>query len=83
MHRILWKISKYKTASLSIMGRISLSKHALSMISQYTLRVFKPPMTVAKDIDRCIAKFIWLGDKEGEFIRSPGIHYVCRSFWVD
>lgn len=69
-NRIFWRISNCKTASLSIMGRITLAKHALSMMAQYTLGVFKLSKSVGWDIDRCIAKFIWIGDREGR-----GIHW--------
>lgn len=64
------------------MDRITLAKHILSAIGQYTLSMFRLPLTVARQIDKAIAQFIWQSDKEGRGIHWKSWDSICTSNYV-
>lgn len=78
-NRIFSKISRNKTASLSIMGRITAANHALTSVAQYILPVFRLPVAVTRSIDKQIANFIWKGDTDGKEIHWRSWDNICKS----
>lgn len=82
-NKIVGRTSNFKTDSLSITGKVTLAKHILILIAHHTLTVFKLPISVARQGDREIVKFIWLEDKEGKRIYWKSWDSICKSKYVE
>ena len=58
------KLALWKRNHISIGGRISLIKSALSNLPIYFMSLFKMPITVAQELEKIQSQFLW-GDSEG------------------
>uniref|UniRef100_A0A803MYV5 Reverse transcriptase n=1 Tax=Chenopodium quinoa TaxID=63459 RepID=A0A803MYV5_CHEQI len=64
--RVKERLNVWDSLFLSHAGRLTLIKFVLSSLGTYVLSVFKCPMGVLKNINSIIAKFWWLGTKDGK-----------------
>ncbi|XP_042965938.1 uncharacterized protein LOC122299618 [Carya illinoinensis] len=69
----VWKrISNWKNSFLSLAGKEVLIKAVLQSVPTYTMRVFKIPKNLYKELNSLMAKFWW-----GNPSKSNGIHWCC------
>ncbi|KAJ0511407.1 putative reverse transcriptase zinc-binding domain-containing protein [Helianthus annuus] len=65
------RLSKWKSLCLSIGGRVVLIKSVLQSLPGYYFSIYRAPVTVIKDLEVKIKKFLW-GNSEG----SRSMHWV-------
>ncbi|XP_061365237.1 uncharacterized protein LOC133308608 [Gastrolobium bilobum] len=59
LDRVQSRINAWNHTSLSLAGRITLSKDVLSAITAYTMQVSVVPLGICNDIEKHIRRFLW------------------------
>ena len=66
--KVVTQIEKWRSSTISVIGRVILAKHVLCLMPQYTLAMFCLLSCIASTVDQYIAHFIWAGHVGGQSI---------------
>ncbi|XP_074291118.1 uncharacterized protein LOC141617885 [Silene latifolia] len=73
--RVMKRVSSWNGIFLSPAGRLTLISSVLSNLSNYSLSVFKIPVSVTSKINSLLSHFWWAGCKSGK-----NTHWCSRNF---
>jgi hypothetical protein len=76
--KIKLKLSAWKASLLSIAGRIQLIKSVIQSMLTYSISLYSWPVSLLKDLERCIRNFIWSGDIEKRKLVTISWKKICR-----
>ncbi|KAF3794446.1 retrotransposable element ORF2 protein [Nymphaea thermarum] len=68
------KLALWKKRCLSAAGRLSLIKHALSLLPSYWSLVVKLPVTICNQLNKMAAEFLW-----GDMADHKSVHHIKWS----
>lgn len=74
---ILNKLTTWKGACLSIMGRVELVKSIIQSMLVYTFHIYKWPSQLLNLIDKGIRNFVWSGDIDKKKLVTVAWAKVC------
>jgi hypothetical protein len=60
--KIKLKLSAWKASLLSIAGRVQLVRSVILSMLTYSISIYSWPVSLLKEIEKCIRNFIWNGD---------------------
>jgi hypothetical protein len=78
--KIKLKLSAWKASLLSISGRIQLVKSVIHGMLIHSITVYSWPISLLKDLERCIKNFIWSGDITQRKLVTVAWKKLCRPF---
>lgn len=78
--KIKIKLSSWKASLLSIAGRVQLVKFVIHGMLIQTLSVYSWPVSLLKEIEKCIRNFIWSADIEKRKMVTVAWHKVCKPY---
>jgi hypothetical protein len=76
--RIKLKLSAWKASLLSIAGRVQLVRSVIQSMLTYSISVYSWPISLLKDLEKCIRNFIWSGDIEKRKLVTISWQKLCR-----
>jgi len=62
--KIKLKLSQWKAQLLSMAGRVQLVRSVIQSMLVYSISLYSWPISLLKDLERCIRNFIWSGDSD-------------------
>jgi hypothetical protein len=74
------KLATWKVALLSIAGRVQMVKSVIQSMLLHTMTIYSWPVSLIKDIERCIRNFIWSGDSSKRKMVIVAWKKVCSEF---
>ncbi|XP_019435980.1 PREDICTED: uncharacterized protein LOC109342436 [Lupinus angustifolius] len=77
--QIINKMSNWKGASLSLMGRVELVRSIIQSMLAYIFHVYKWPSSLLSQVDKCVRNFIWSGDIGVKKLLRVAWHKVCSQ----
>ncbi|MCH80548.1 ribonuclease H protein [Trifolium medium] len=78
--RIKLKLSAWKASLLSIAGRVQLVRSVIQSMLIYSISLYSWPVTLLKDIEKCIRNFIWSGDIVKRKLVTISWKKICRPY---
>lgn len=79
VEKVNGKLAGWKAKTLSIAGRTTLIKSALSSIPYYTMQSTKLPRSICDDIDRKSRRFLWGGNEEQRKVHLVAWENVSKN----
>jgi hypothetical protein len=76
--RIKLKLSAWKASLLSIAGRVQLARSVILSMFTYSISIYSWPVSLLKDLEKCIKNFIWSGDIEKRKLVTTSWKKMCR-----
>jgi mannosylglycoprotein endo-beta-mannosidase len=76
--KIKLKLSAWKASLLSIAGRVQLIKSVIQSMLTYSISLYSWPISLLKDLEKCIQNFIWSGDLERRKLVTISWKKICR-----
>jgi ribonuclease HI len=76
--KIKLKFLAWKASLLSIAGRVQLVKSVIQSMLTYSISIYSWPVSLLKDLERCIRNFIWSGDLDQRKLVTVSWKKVCR-----
>ncbi|WJX12769.1 hypothetical protein P8452_03227 [Trifolium repens] len=76
--KIKLKLSAWKASLLSIAGRVQLIKSVIQSMLTYSISLYSWPVSLLKDIEKCIRNFIWSGDLEKRKLVTISWKKICK-----
>jgi ribonuclease HI len=76
--KIKLKLSAWKASLLSIAGRVQLIKSVVQSMLTYSISLYSWPVSLLKDLEKCIRNFIWSGDLEKRKLITISWKKICR-----
>ncbi|KAK2430924.1 hypothetical protein QL285_029213 [Trifolium repens] len=76
--KIKLKLSAWKASLLSIAGRVQLVKSVIQSMLTYSISIYSWPMSLLKDLEKCIRNFIWSGDLDKRKLVTVSWKKMCR-----
>jgi hypothetical protein len=76
--KIKSKLSAWKASLLSIAGRVQLVKAFIQGMLIHTITIYDWPMSMIKDLEKCIRNFIWNGDISKRKLLTVSWKKVCK-----
>jgi ribonuclease HI len=76
--KIKVKLSAWKASLLSFAGRVQLVKSVIQSMLTYSITIYSWPVSLLKDLQRCIRNFIWSGDLDKRKIVTVSWKKMCR-----
>jgi hypothetical protein len=76
--KIKLKLSAWKASLLSIAGRVQLVKSVIQSMLVYSISVYSWPVSLLKDLEKCIRNFIWSGDIDKRKLVTVSWKKICR-----
>ncbi|KAK2445365.1 hypothetical protein QL285_016305 [Trifolium repens] len=78
--RIKLKLASWKASLLSIAGRVQLVRSVIQSMLTYSISLYSWPVSLLKDIEKCIRNFIWSGEVDKRKLVTTSWKKVCRPF---
>ncbi|MCH82427.1 ribonuclease H protein, partial [Trifolium medium] len=78
--KIKAKLAAWKASLLSIAGRIQLVKSVVQSMLVYTMSVYAWPVSLIRELEKWIKKFIWPGDINQRNIVTVAWKKVCKPY---
>ena len=78
--KIKLKLLAWKAFLLSMVGRVKLVKSVIQGMLIHTISIYAWPVSLLKDLKKCIRNFIWSGDIEKRKLVTVSWKKVCRPF---
>jgi hypothetical protein len=75
--KIKAKLASWKASLLSIAGRVQLVKSVVYSMLTYSISIYSWPISLIKELDKCIRNFIWSGDCEIRKLVTVSWFKVC------
>ncbi|XP_019438986.1 PREDICTED: uncharacterized protein LOC109344689 [Lupinus angustifolius] len=75
--RLVNKLTKWKSAFLSIMARVELARSIIHSMLTFSFHVYSWPISLLKSIDKSIRNFIWSGDINTKKLVIVAWHKLC------
>ena len=72
MDKVKNRLTTWKEKTLSLAGRITLTKVVISAMPQYYMQTTKLPLSLCEEVERTSRSFIW-----GDIENKKGIHLVA------
>jgi hypothetical protein len=76
--KIKLKLSAWKASLLSIAGRVQLVKAVIQSMLTYSISIYSWPVSLLKDLEKCIRNFIWSGDLDKRKLVTVSWKKMCR-----
>lgn len=76
--RIKSKLASWKASLLSIAGRVQIVKSDIQGMLIHTITIYDWPVSLIKDIEKCIRNFIWSGDISKRKLITVSWKKVCK-----
>ena len=76
--KLMKRLNGWKSNSLSLAGRVTLAKSALSTIPSYVMQTMKIPIGVCNKIDRICRNFIWGTNENRRKIHLVSWEHICK-----
>ncbi|KAK2424264.1 hypothetical protein QL285_034644 [Trifolium repens] len=76
--KIKLKLSAWKASLLSIAGRVQLVRSVIQSMLTYSISIYSWPVSLLKDLEKCIRNFIWSGDIEKRKLVTVSWKKICR-----
>jgi len=73
-------LSAWKASLLSMAGRIQLIKSVINSMLLHTMTIYSWPISLIKDIEKWIKKFIWSGDIAKRKMMTVAWKRVCADY---
>lgn len=74
------KLSAWKASLLSIAGRVQLVKSVVTSMLTHTFAIYSWPISLLKDMERCIKNFIWSGDTSKRKLVTVAWKKICNPY---
>lgn len=74
------KLGTWKAALLSIAGRVQLVKSVIQSMLLHTMTIYSWPVSLLKDLEKCIRNFIWSGDSSKRKMVTVAWKKVCLDY---
>jgi len=74
------KLSAWKASLLSIAGRIQLVKSMVTGMLTHTRAIYSWPISLLKDLEKCIKKIIWSGDTTKRKLVTVAWKKICSPY---
>ena len=71
------KLASWKASLLSMAGRVQLVKSVAQSMLIHCLSIYSWPVSLIKDLERCMRNFIWSGDINQKKLVTVSWHKVC------
>jgi hypothetical protein len=78
--KIKLKLSACKASLLSIAGRVQLVKAIIQSMLIYSISLYSWPVSLLKDMEKCIRNFIWSGDIDKRKLVTVSWEKLCRPY---
>ncbi|GAU35943.1 hypothetical protein TSUD_394910 [Trifolium subterraneum] len=78
--KIKLKLSAWKASLLSMAGRIQLVRAVIQSMLIYSITLYSWPVSLLKDIEKCIRNFIWSRDIDKRKLVTTSWQKVCRPY---
>jgi mannosylglycoprotein endo-beta-mannosidase len=77
--KIILKLSAWKASLLSIAGRVQLVRSVILSMLTYSISIYSWPVSLLKDLEKCIRNFIWSGDIEKRKLITTSVEQVTPN----
>jgi len=71
------KLASWKASLLSMEGRVQLVKSVAQSMLIHCISIYSWPVSLIKDLERCMRNFIWSGDMNQKKLVTVSWHKVC------
>ncbi|MCH80179.1 ribonuclease H protein [Trifolium medium] len=78
--KIKSKMSAWKASLLSMAGKVQLVRAVIQSMLIYSISLYSWPISLLKDIEKCIRNFIWSGDIDKRKLVTVSWKKVCRPY---
>jgi ribonuclease HI len=78
--KIKQKLSAWKASLLSIAGRVQLVRSVVQSMLTYSISIYSWPISLLKDLEKCIRNFIWSGDSDKRKLVTVSWKKMCRPY---
>jgi mannosylglycoprotein endo-beta-mannosidase len=76
--KVKLKLAAWKASLLSIAGRVQLVRSVVQSMLTYSISLYSWPVSLLRDLERCIRNFIWSGDINKRKLVTVAWHKICR-----
>jgi mannosylglycoprotein endo-beta-mannosidase len=76
--KVKLKLAAWKASLLSIAGRVQLVRSVIQSMLTYSISLYSWPISLLRDLERCIRNFIWSGDINKRKLVTVAWHKICR-----
>lgn len=76
--KAILKLASWKASLLSMAGRVQLVKSVIYSMLTHSLTVYDWPVSLLKELEKCIRNFIWSGDTEKRKLVTVAWNKICK-----